>query len=123
MSPKNKVQRVPVARTFSPLDPAGMRKNLPAGKEQQVEQDLPHMLYDGSNIMPTGQGYSSFFGKRFVCESNLPINQEDAFVYEDEQGNLYLFAVGDTGVWYQGTDCDTAEALLTGTAFEVTSYA
>ena len=123
MSPRNEVQRIPVARTFSPLDPAGQRKNLPAGKEQQVEQDVPHMLYDAANIMPTAQGYSSFFGKRFVCENNLPPNQEYCFVYEDESGNLTLIALGDTGIWTQGADCDTAEELISGDDFEVTDYA
>lgn len=122
MVSKNRIQRVPVSKTFLPIDSAGMRRNVPASDEQQLEQDLPVVLYDAANIMPTSQGYTSFFGKRHVCDGNLPPHQEDTFVYEDEQGNIYLFSVGDTGIWYQGADCDTAEGLLQGSGFEVTDY-
>lgn len=122
MVARNSTQRVPVSRTFLPIDPAGMRRNLPAENEQQVEQDLPMMLFDAANIMPTPQGYSSYFGRRFVCEGDLPYTIEDAFAYEDSAGNIYLFALGDGGIYYQGADCQTAEGIIQGTGFEVTDY-
>ena len=122
MGSRNIIQKIPVNRTFLPLDPPGFRTNIPNSAQQQAEQDLPIMIYDAANIMPTAQGYSSFFGKRFVCDTALPINQEEAFVYEDTEGNLYLLALGDTGIYYQGANCDTAEELLSGDGFEVTSY-
>lgn len=122
MPNRNFIQKIPVSKTFLPLDPAGFRRNLPGAVERQLEEDIGHTIYDAANIMPTAQGYSSYFGKRFVCDGVLPLEIEDAFVYEDSQANLYLLALGDEGIFYQGADCDTAEFILQGDGFEVTDY-
>ena len=120
---RNRIQKIPINRTVIPIDPSGMERNIPAAMDgQQQEQGLPVAIYDASNVMPTAQGYSSFFGKRYVCDGNLPPNQEYVFVYEDPQGNIYMLALGDTGIYNQGADCDTAEELIQGDGFEVTDY-
>lgn len=102
------------ARGFIPLDPEGFPANLPAAEEPQTENPPVVGLYDGANILPTPQGYSSFFGiRQQVGTDPLIQNVFDVFNYQDEQGNFHLIALAESGVYSQKGDLSSPAGILT----------
>ena len=113
------------SRGFIPLDPEGFPANVPQSEQREQSEQQPAIgLYDGANILPTAQGYASFFGiSQQVGEDPLIENVFDVFNYQDAAGNYHLIALAESGVYSQRGDLGSPAGVISdpdGSGFEVT---
>ena len=113
-------RRASFRNTWLPIDPEHFPYNLDVGPQDK----FPILPYDAANVLPTAEGYSSFFGILEVCPDDiLPAHVFDMFSYQDSEGNLIQIAYGDRGVYASYGACASPRHVLTGNGFEVTNYA
>lgn len=112
-------------RGFIPIDPEGFPANLPSNEQREQSERMPDVgLYDAANVLPTPQGYASFFGVRQQIGTDpLVENIFDVFNYQDERGDFHLIALTESGVYSQRGDLNSPAGVIpdpTLNGFEVT---
>ena len=90
--------------------PADVTQGLLFEEPQKIPQ-LPEgklVAYDGKNIMPTVEGYKSFFGtSNRVGDSTLPATEiQEILCFSTEYSQLVLIALCGDGLWLRSMEGD-----------------
>ena len=92
---------IDVTKTFVPLDPKVFPQSMHGTQgEDSPEQKIPVMAYEGKNILPTAQGYSSYFGiSRTLDIDALPARCDKIFILQNEFYRNILIALTESGIY------------------------
>jgi len=107
---------VDLTRTYLPIDPDSLpQTSQETGNEDNPEQRIPVMAYEGYNFMPTQFGYRSYFGASSQLNvDDLPTNCDEVILFQlSDYSNLLLAFCADgvytkdpasTGAWTKSID-------------------
>jgi len=94
-------KRIDITRTYLPIDPITLPETgHDTGREDDPEQRLPVVAYDGANIIPTGMGYRSYFGVTSQLDVNdIPTRCDDVILFQLANYSNLLLALCEDGVY------------------------
>lgn len=92
---------IDLTRTYIPIDPNSFPSSMHGtGKEDNPEDRIPVMPYEGHNFLPTAYGYKSYFGTNTeIGIDALAANVDFVFMYQNTNFENILIALTDTGIW------------------------
>jgi hypothetical protein len=97
---------IDVTRSYIPVDPNTFPQTMHAtGNEDNPEERVPVIPYQGFNFLPTVYGYKSFFGLNSKFDADaLTSNVDEIFVIQTETFRNILVALCDDGIWTKRGD-------------------
>ena len=92
---------IDLTRTYIPIDPNSFPSSMHGtGQEDNPEDRIPVMPYEGHNFLPTAYGYKSYFGTNTeIGIDALAANVDFVFMYQNTNFENILIALTDTGIW------------------------
>ena len=117
---------VDLRRTYLPINantfPTSMHGT---DKEDSPENRIPVMAYEGKNILPTAQGYKSYFGTDQILDIDaLPARADHVFIYQNLTFANVLIALTESGIWIKKANVTGAwvQALAMTVPLEPTTH-
>lgn len=95
------VKVIDISRSYIPGDPNTFPETYHAtGAEDQPENRIPVVPFEGWNFMPTAQGYRSYFGlNKSLNISGLTSRVDDIFIIQTQTFDNILVALCEDGIW------------------------
>lgn len=92
---------IDITRTYLPVDPNSFPVSMHGtGQEDNPEDRIPVMPYEGHNFLPTAYGYKSYFGTNAeIGIDALTAKVDFLFMYQNTNFENILIALTETGIW------------------------
>ena len=92
---------IDITRTYIPIDPNSFPSTMHGtGQEDNPEERIPVMPYEGHNFLPTSYGYKSYFGTNTEIGINaIGARVDHVFMYQNTNFENILIALTETGIW------------------------